>query len=127
MTAESLTVLFLRFYYYDVVWKEISDQGPFTMNMAHISVGPVNTTQCGVFFRVLFPLPTFFPATMFAARVRASLKPLLHGRHSSSLNRNRTLASYYSTFISIFFQIFESAGNETISKWLIRGVLQVKL
>ncbi|KAL0715033.1 hypothetical protein Bca4012_022012 [Brassica carinata] len=30
---------------------------------------------------------------MFAARVRASLKPFLHGRHnSSSLNRNRTLA-----------------------------------
>ncbi|KAH0865570.1 hypothetical protein HID58_082781 [Brassica napus] len=30
---------------------------------------------------------------MFAARVRASLKPLLHGRHSSSLNRNREIVA----------------------------------
>ncbi|KAF8074453.1 hypothetical protein N665_1101s0015 [Sinapis alba] len=30
---------------------------------------------------------------MFAARVRASLKPLLHGRHSSSLNRNREIVT----------------------------------
>ncbi|XP_022547020.2 uncharacterized protein LOC106451983 isoform X2 [Brassica napus] len=30
---------------------------------------------------------------MFAARVRASLKPLLGGRHSSSLNRNREIVS----------------------------------
>lgn len=64
---------------------------------------------------VLFPPLSIFPATMFAARVRASLKLLLHG---TSLNRNR----YYSTFISIFFQIFESAGNENFSKWLIRCV-----
>ncbi|WZZ82537.1 hypothetical protein YC2023_103109 [Brassica napus] len=54
---------------------------------------------------------------MFAARVRASLKPLLHGRHSSSLNRNREIVAISRRVVLDRF----NGGDRTLSSLRSNG------
>ncbi|XP_009116924.2 uncharacterized protein LOC103842068 isoform X2 [Brassica rapa] len=63
---------------------------------------------------VLFPPLSIFPATMFAARVRASLKLLLHG---TSLNRNREIVA---TSRRVVLDRFND-GDETLTSLRVNG------